>query len=922
MFDADLAAQETPRYIALSYTWHEETLPKTFRPVLINDKYLNVSLNLWNFLQNYRETAGERIIWIDQICINQEDKDECVQQIGQMCEIYQRASMDLFWIGEPDEDTEAVLDLLSSLDRLETHLLESGGSHPGISALLNPIFMRSVGLPEHDAPIWASLMKFISRSAFHRAWIIQEVAVSRKPAIFCGLLMLPFDVVGRAATFLVESSWIKLFHQIYKVSGAAGFITGMMNCRVRHQEGEHQSLDLLLASTRRFKATKPVDKIFALINLAESGRKKALPPALRPDYRKSVVEVFRDVTLHLIRQGSLDILSGVEDAKFRQIHQLPSWVPDYSVHQVASILCMPPRPGSLSLYAAAAGRDVSVQHSPSDPDTLKLSAYKIDKISKICPIAEKSIYDTLEKWASMVDFSAVYPIVNGKSGSMIDAFWRTLIGNIGLGTSHYPVSEDWVYKFAAFALQAREELQLHFSSSADTQSAAVESPSLTPGIDLVVRLLQDLHHGKEGLDQDGGLYESTMHHVSWHRRMFLTNGGYLGLAHPSTQPGDEVILLSGGRVPFVVKRGSVDRPEGYSIVGEAYVHGIMDGELLYGGLLLGIYGHHSLLDAGRMDIIIRCFAELTKDPKKTLDITIPARLSGDSLAATHVPPVPDLNELLSCCPEYRLLSSPLGPTQFRAQVAGESPGNIGRIFVIQEQTVRDLKDKLTCTRLNDSKHQPSTFTCLAAITWAHVTNARIASLSSETSLAEDARLMISVDWRRRISTDSISPSSGNAIALPITSIDKSTILAACNEDEETGYPALVAIANSIDEAILSVDDDFVAARTALFRKVPDPRFIGLDFDLGGPLDFYLNTWRHFGTRTHWDLPGLDKQDLARGVAPDAVRRAQVGFGTGAGLVLPETDTTKFEVLITLDVEAMEDLCNSTSWQRWVAKPGL
>ncbi|PCD36005.1 hypothetical protein AU210_008560 [Fusarium oxysporum f. sp. radicis-cucumerinum] len=577
MFDADLAAQETPRYIALSYTWHEETLPKTFRPVLINDKYLNVSLNLWNFLQNYRETAGERIIWIDQICINQEDKDECVQQIGQMCEIYQRASMDLFWIGEPDEDTEAVLDLLSSLNRLETHLLESGGSHPGISALLNPIFMRSVGLPEHDAPIWASLMKFISRSAFHRAWIIQEVAVSRKPAIFCGLLMLPFDVVGRAATFLVESSWIKLFHQIYKVSGAAGFITGMMNCRVRHQEGEHQSLDLLLASTRRFKATKPVDKIFALINLAESGRNEALPPALRPDYRKSVVEVFRDVTLHLIRQGSLDILSGVEDVKFRQIHQLPSWVPDYSVHQVASILCMPPRPGSLTLYAAAAGRDVSVQHSPSDPNTLTLSAYKVDKISKIFPIAEQSIYDTLEKWASMVDFSAAYPIVNGESGSMIDAFWRTLIGNIGLGTSCYPVSEDWVHKFAAFALQSREELQGHFANLADNQSADIGS--LTPGIDSILHLLQDVNREKEGLDQSG-LYESTMHHVSWHRRLFLTQEGYLGLAHPSTQAGDEVVLLSGGRVPFVARKSSVDSHDCYYIVGESYIHGIMDGELL------------------------------------------------------------------------------------------------------------------------------------------------------------------------------------------------------------------------------------------------------------------------------------------------------------------------------------------------------
>lgn len=580
MFDADLAAQEPPRYIALSYTWHEESLPKAFRPVLINDNYLNVSLNLWNFLQNYRETAGERIIWIDQICINQDDADECVQQIGQMCGIYQRASMDLFWIGEPGENAEAVLDLLSSLNRLETYLLESEGSRPGISALLNPIFMRAVGLPEHDNPVWGSLMQFISRTAFQRAWIIQEVAVSRKTAIFCGLLMLPFDVVGRAAAFLVESSWIKVFHEMYNVSGAAGFITGMMNCRVRHQDGEHQSLDLLLASTRRFKATKPVDKIFALINLAESGRKERLPPVLRPDYRKSVVEVFRDVTLYLIRQGSLDILSGVEDVKFRQIHQLPSWVPDYSVHQVASILCMPPRPGWMTLYAAAVRREVSVQHSPTDPNILTLSAYKVDTISKIGSIAEESIYLTLEKWASMVDFSAAYPIVNGKACAMIDAFWRTLIGNIGLGIDRYPVSEDWLHKFAAFSLQTREELQQNMSTSSVVPKAAGESPSFTPGIDSILRLLKDQYHGNDYPDQDGGLYESTMHHVSWYRRLFRTNEGYFGLAHPSSQPGDEVVLLSGGRVPFVVRRVTAERRECYSVVGETYVHGIMDGELL------------------------------------------------------------------------------------------------------------------------------------------------------------------------------------------------------------------------------------------------------------------------------------------------------------------------------------------------------
>ncbi|KAF5696441.1 anthranilate n-hydroxycinnamoyl benzoyltransferase [Fusarium mundagurra] len=342
--------------------------------------------------------------------------------------------------------------------------------------------------------------------------------------------------------------------------------------------------------------------------------------------------------------------------------------------------------------------------------------------------------------------------------------------------------------------------------------------------------------------------------------------------------------------------------------------------LIDGGLLLGIYGHHSIFDAGRMDMVIKCFAQFTKDPIKKLDTTSPARLSGESITSAHVPPVQDLKELLSRCPEYRLLSSPLGPTQFRAPRTDKLPKNTGCISVIQDQTVRDLKGKLA--RLTDSKHQSSTFTCLAALTWAHVTNARIASLSSLSTLAENARLMISVDWRRRISNDAITSSSGNAIALPIASINKSIIQAACSEDQRIAYPALAAIARAIDDAISSVNDDFVAARTALFRSVPDPRFVGLDFDLSDPLDFYLNTWRHFGTRTCWGLPGLGKKDIAKGVAPDAARRAQAGFGTGAGLVLPETDATKFEVLITLDVEAMEQLCSSTSWQRWAEESGL
>ncbi|KAI8720204.1 HET domain-containing protein [Fusarium sp. LHS14.1] len=580
MFDADLAAQDTPSYIALSYTWHETSLPNLFRPVLINEKYLSVSLNLWNFLQNYHQTAGERVIWIDQICINQDDQDERVQQIGQMCAIYERASMDVFWIGEPGEHTEDVMDMLESLNRLEMSHLASGHRRPGIDALLNPIYMHAVGLPVYPSQKWGALMHFISRSAFERAWIIQEVAVSRNTAIFCGLLMLPFDVLGRAATFLVESSWIPHLHGQYKVPRATGFLTAMMNCRLRHQQGERQSLDLLLASTRRFKATMPVDKIFALMNLSESRRSEPLPPQLQPDYRKSLVEVFRDVTLHLISRGSLDVLSGIEDVKFRHFHQLPSWVPDYSVHQVVSILSMPPRSGQLTLYAAATGRHVGVRHSPAAPNTLVLSASIFDTIERIAPLTDNASQLRLENWGRLLDFGARYPSVNGESVTMIDAFWRTLIGNIGLGTHEYPVPQEWIGNFAVFASQSREELLEYLASSHAPRREEGEISSLTPGIDSILGALRNVLAPNESLGKDGRGFESTMHHVSWSRRLFVTKTGYIGLSPPSAQPGDIVVLLSGGRVPFIVRKENSDSSKYYRVVGETYVHGIMDGELL------------------------------------------------------------------------------------------------------------------------------------------------------------------------------------------------------------------------------------------------------------------------------------------------------------------------------------------------------
>ena len=62
------------------------------------------------------------------------------------------------------------------------------------------------------------------------------------------------------------------------------------------------------------------------------------------------------------------------------------------------------------------------------------------------------------------------------------------------------------------------------------------------------------------------------------RRLGVVGEGYLALLPGEGRVGDEVTVLRGGYVPFLVRRGRVG--EGVALVGECYVFGIMDGEVM------------------------------------------------------------------------------------------------------------------------------------------------------------------------------------------------------------------------------------------------------------------------------------------------------------------------------------------------------
>lgn len=98
-------------YEALSYVWG--TSPERLK-VTCDGGHLNVTSNLYQALQRLRLPAEIRVLWVDSICINQENNEERSRQVCLMGEIYQQALGVIVWLGEADNTSRLAMATLVS----------------------------------------------------------------------------------------------------------------------------------------------------------------------------------------------------------------------------------------------------------------------------------------------------------------------------------------------------------------------------------------------------------------------------------------------------------------------------------------------------------------------------------------------------------------------------------------------------------------------------------------------------------------------------------------------------------------------------------------------------------------------------------------------------------------------------------------
>ncbi|KAK6071048.1 heterokaryon incompatibility protein [Seiridium cupressi] len=88
-------------YEALSYIWGDPTVTQ---PVIVDGNEMQVTTNLKAALRHLRSDQKPRTLWVDAICINQQDDREKSAQVPMMGKIFQQATSVLAWFGHGDKD--------------------------------------------------------------------------------------------------------------------------------------------------------------------------------------------------------------------------------------------------------------------------------------------------------------------------------------------------------------------------------------------------------------------------------------------------------------------------------------------------------------------------------------------------------------------------------------------------------------------------------------------------------------------------------------------------------------------------------------------------------------------------------------------------------------------------------------------------
>ena len=213
--------------------------------------------------------------------------------------------------------------------------------------------------------------------------------------------------------------------------------------------------------------------------------------------------------------------------------------------------------GSVTYLFFHASGDTRAQYQLLEKGVLAAQGVIVDHIVATCRAClidrmreQDYIPELLELACPDASFKAQYPPTNTPESKLL-AFWHTLNGGMQMILED---SNRYKRRLRGSTDLSRCLEFLRFMTAADRRELWSTD---------MEHILLDVESGTRG------------------RTMFRTKNGLLGVGPAKCQPGDQVIVLLGGNMPYIVRKApSRLSRDCFTILGDSYVHGIMDGEAL------------------------------------------------------------------------------------------------------------------------------------------------------------------------------------------------------------------------------------------------------------------------------------------------------------------------------------------------------
>ena len=603
-----------PSYTALSYAWGQNT---GIVSANIDGRPQTISYVVEEALRQIRHETEYMYIWLDQICIDQEDNEEKSEQVLQMRHIYQDAASVIAWVGPAFPQVGLLFEVLKEL----------AAAHEASTDTLDPLW-NIFENPARFLSIKKPFKLFCERVYWSRMWIMQEFTLPGAVSIRCGNFSIsPEEVRGgiNPRESLIEAVGgseenLERFHRLNKAvhrvlnPPTRSFMLSVLTRRQRfHYELENEEYGdpfyevlgvcLPMEADYNFpQTTDPRDRVFSLLYLASDFEE--FEHIL--DYSSTCHEVYFKTAITLLQQGHIDVLQFCQFPK--TLTDLPTWVPDWSMPIRSPCL----RNSWFTKFCATKPAPFQQDVSIVARGTIQILGVDVDEVKEVGNVWDPDWLDRIDLDAAR-DFLKDIDRLCHKSQrvraheELLEAIRIATLDGALYGDEH--INDGSIIQYISnFMWGFETRLQLPHENTvgqlerSDEAKPVVDSKVNRPKRRKVMpkeihrlrgteTLLERVNRHKErclddssGGEEEGASvpFEEASHQwivdalqFQHSRRAFITKSGWVGLGPSHMEPGDEVALLYGGKVPYALRK---EQNGAHSMVGETFVHGIMYGE--------------------------------------------------------------------------------------------------------------------------------------------------------------------------------------------------------------------------------------------------------------------------------------------------------------------------------------------------------